>query len=158
MKRIFILILTFVLFVPSISCGKAAETVNPAYAYFKVFNSVYKQRENLTTGTFLAVNLENTKIKEKDKRIFIGLMESFCTENHYALLIDRDLEKEGYIVGGIFRNGFLFTFNDTELTKNELMISGFIFKSSLGGFGCEYTLKLIDDIWEIEPTGNFWDA
>ena len=128
-----------------------------AYAYFAVFEELY--------GTDTALNMESiylaldlTDAKLADTTPLIALVEDFCTENGYTLLLDshEGLTKKGYIEDLNFTEGFLISFSDVELGPDKLVTSASKWSSGLGAIGSDYTVELKGGVWEITNVELMW--
>ena len=127
-----------------------------AKAYYTVFLELYKEDTALNHGKYLAVDL--SKVKLTDTAPFIELMKDFCKSHGYTLLqgTREKLKAKGYIKNLDFKDGFLISFNDKELTQKRLVTSASKWCSGTGSIGAEYTVEKKETAWKIEGSSNFY--
>ena len=128
-----------------------------ANAYFTIFKDLYEKDPALNDDSiYLAVDLTNVMLENTDP--LIALLEDFCDNNGYTLLLDTfdGLKEKGYIEDLWFPDGFLIAFTDAELTKDKLITSAQKWRSGLGAIGSDYTVKFKNDLWEITKIENSW--
>ncbi|MCL2077528.1 MAG: hypothetical protein FWH08_03880 [Oscillospiraceae bacterium] len=131
-----------------------------ANAYFTVFEKLFEKDLALNDeSTYLAVDLTDVKLTETEP--LTRLIQNFCDERGFTLLLDtpEGLKEKGYINDSFpiyFEDGFLISFKDIELKQDKLVTSASKWRSGLGAFGADYTVKLNENTWEITKTENMW--
>jgi hypothetical protein len=143
-----------------VSCANSSKTATSsayngqAKAYYTVFLELYKEDSALNDGKYLAVDL--SKVKSTDTAPFLELMQDFCKDHGYTLLqgTSEELEAKGYIKNLSFKDGFLISFKDEELTQKKLVTSASKWRSGIGSIGAEYTVEKKETSWKIEDTEN----
>jgi len=128
-----------------------------AYAYFAVFEELYGTDTALNfESNYLALDLTNAMLA--DTAPLIELVQNFCDEHGYTLLLDshEGLTEKGYIESMNFTEGFLISFSDVELGSDKLITSASKWSSGLGAIGSDYTVELKGGIWEITDIALMW--
>jgi len=149
-----------------ISCS-SSET-GQEYAYFLIFENLFErsaagqieQYKNWVQSLdisvrpmhdrtyYIGVDLENAKLE--DTAPLIILFQDFCDDNGFLLLLDNydGLTEKGYFHWENIL--YLFVFEDEKLTEDILITS-----AHGGGWRIDYTVELINNVWEITKTSNF---
>ncbi|MDR1927028.1 MAG: hypothetical protein LBQ33_00120 [Oscillospiraceae bacterium] len=139
-----------------VSSGKETSNADAAYAYYAVFEKLYSDDAGLNGGQYLAVDFEESMLENKN--IFIALMQRFCAEHNYILLLDTfdGLEEKGYIKDLYFEDGLYISFDDTTLTSEKLVTAAKKWRSALGAIGFTFTVKKRLDGWQITDEADAW--
>jgi len=161
-KTILSLLMTLAIFMLSACSTPDDEEQERAYAgqadaYFVVFENLYEIDPGLNGDCeYIAFDLTNVKLE--DTSPLIDLFQEFCDNNNYSLLLDdfEGLNQKGFIVDLYFPNGILIAFNDEALTNDTLVTAAQKWRSGLGAIGSEYTVKLVNSMWEITKTAKHW--
>ena len=85
-------------------------------AYYAVFENLYTTDSGLNADSkYIVIDL--TKVILADTEPLIELMQDFCNENGYILMLDtlEGLKETGYIVDLYFSDGFIIGFEDLLL-------------------------------------------
>ena len=138
-----------------------------SYAYFVVLLDLYFNHTPYGMNPKnVAVDLTNVKLA--DTSSLINLLQNHCNKNGVALLQDNfeGLRQSGYIVGSVsengephyhyFKDGFIIVFNDIELNQDTLVTSAYVWYGDLGASGLDYTIRLVNNSWEIAGIDNWW--
>jgi len=136
---------------------KAITAEKQAGAYYTIFKTLYEIDAGLNAGSKYLV-LDLTKVKLTDTDPLVALIQSFCDDNGYDLILDTldGLIEKGYVVNLIFFEGFLFVFDDIQLDNNTLYTKARKWRTGTGAVGADYTVKLKGGSWEITKTENYW--
>ena len=156
MKKFIVLLVIFTLL---ISCSEQVSEIDPAQAYYRVFESLINTDLVLNNEmVYLAFDLTNAKLT--DTVPFIQLAQNYCDTNGYKLLIMsfEELEEAGYIedIYKGFKEGVVISFHDKELTDTKLVTAANKWKSGIGAVGADFTVEKINDSWEITGTDRAW--
>jgi hypothetical protein len=160
MKKLVVLCLAILLLqVASVGCTNQNDigVAEQSGAYFTVFENLYAASPGLNTdSTYLAMDL--TKAELTDTEPLISLMQNFCDENGYILMLDTadGLKEKGYIIDLGFPEGFLIVFEDVRLENSTLITNAMKWRSGDGAVGAEYTVRYRNNSWEIAKTDNSW--
>ena len=127
-----------------------------AQAYYLVFQYLFERDAALNRDIkYIAVDLSDTLLENPEE--FILLMEDFCVDSGYTLLLDTmdGLTEKGYIKDSHFEEGVLMHYRDTVLTTNWLETDAKKWSSGLGSFGALCSIKRTNGIWEMAPPLRF---
>jgi len=128
-----------------------------ACAYFSVFENLYAASPGLNTdSTYLVLDLTNAKLY--DKEALISLMQDFCDENGYVLMLDSidGLIEKGYVIDLGFPEGFVIAFDDVRLGNSVFVTEAMKWRSGVDAVGAKFTVILRHNAWEILKTDNSW--
>jgi hypothetical protein len=156
-KKIIALALVVVLALSLAACGGDSTPEDQVGAYFSVFENLYAADPGLNTDSKYLV-LDLTKVKLADTEPLILLMQNFCDESGYILMLDTidGLKEKGYVIDLGFPEGFVITFDDVRLENKTLVTEAMKWRSGDGAIGAEYTVKLKNGTWEITKTDKSW--
>jgi len=84
--------------------------------------------------------------------------------NHFTLLWDdmSGLIENGYITTDnngnpeSFPDGLLFSFNDIDYNRNELITNADVWYGNLAAYGAKYTLKMEYGRWIVKTVESEW--
>ena len=132
------------------------QTESQAFAYIKVFESIYSGSD--LQSKYIALDL--TKIKYTNHPRIKELFKAYCASNNHEFLDYSydELVKRGYINKEYmyFDNGVIVSFNDISLTPEELRTGASLWKSGLASTGGVYTAtKSGTGNWKIKGF-NSW--
>jgi len=128
-----------------------------ACAYFSVFENLYAASPGLNTdSTYLVLELTNAKLYDKES--LIELMQDFCDENGYVLMLDSidGLIEKGYVIDLGFPEGFVIAFDDVRLGNSVFITEAMKWRSGVDAVGAKFTVILRHHAWEIIKTDNSW--
>jgi len=157
MKRILIAICILLLFLSGCTSQNKVSFEEQAYAYYSVFENLYAASPGLNTdSTYLVMDLTNAKLH--DQETLIALMQDFCDENGYVLMLDTiaGLTEKGFIADLSFREGIVIAFDDVRLGNSVFITEAMKWRSGDDAVGAKYTVILRHNAWEIIRTNNSW--
>ena len=154
--RIIIFILCISFSITGCSAFGKADPEEQSNAYFVAFRTLYDTDTALNSGNYLALDLSNVMLTDTEP--LISLVQDFCDDNGYILLLDtrEGLKEKGYITTLSFTDGFLFTFEDVELKSNSLVTRVTKWSTMTGAVGAEYKIKKASAAWEITEITSQW--
>ena len=161
-KRMTVLSVILSLLVLTAACSTQAPTSEgsdaaQAEAYFLIFQEMFPSDSALNHEIkYIALDLSEARLETPDS--FTRLMEEFCAESEYTLLLDTidGLTEKGYIKDLYFEEGIVISFKDRKLTDNQLITEAMKWRSGLGAIGAAYTAEKKNGAWEITKTENEW--
>ena len=155
-NRIILLIVSITFIFAGCSVFGEADPEEQSNAYFVAFKALYDTDTALNSGKYLALDLSNVMLTDTEP--LISLMQGFCDDNGYILMLDtrEGLKAKGYITALEFSDGFLITFEDVELKNNSLITKVAKWRTITGAVGAEYTVKKNSASWEITEISSQW--
>ena len=132
-----------------------------AEAYFLVFQYLFEADPALNHEIkYIALDLSEIKFQAQD--VLIRLVEDFCAEFGFTLLLNdfEGLREKGYItfdpLPPRFQDGIIISFQDITLTDDTLVTKAEKWRSGRGAIGSTFTVEKTDGTWELLPLESMW--
>ena len=113
-------------------------------------------------GKYLALDIDSTNVDDREQ--LVSLLEEYCEQNKMTLLLDdRDgLIEAGYIesedgMPTAFNDGFLISFDSTEMQLYKFVADAHIWYGNLGAEGGTFTVRKTNYKWVLDDSViNMW--
>ena len=165
MKKIFfigtILILAFSFL---IACNNKVISRPSEDAYLELFKHLLGDFTNewVLQQKYIAIDLTNVLYEHPDR--IQKVIEDHMENYHFMIIWDdmSGLIESGYITvceygdPESFVDGFLVTFNDVELNKNDLITNASVWYGNLGASGAKYTVSNVRGEWIVKEPETVW--